>query len=430
LSAQVARRKVMTTIMTAMSEAYLHKHAPDLDLQELDVKLTEIALWFAKTGKVETSSLSNLTRRLLRSVEDEVYVATLRAAPQNFIGGDAPWPQLRTSVDPHALHEPPATTIKMRNDTLLAIYRRWASEMNCDKDICDPAEGFNHWLPHVDFIAEIAMTKPDGTPKQKNTMRIALKCLRALCEATQQHDLRKQYEERLLPHCLESEDDEDTRKRVTPEQMEEFYAELDRMHKKAMLAVSKKDLKPCLDYLILALHWGDGPGLLQPQRNDMRSFRFLGPNTRRDKDNYFLTSLTTATLTINTRHKTHKQLNLALAKNIDLTENKNLVEFLVAYRPFAQELQPNTTEPFLLCSRMGQPMSSSNLSTRIHYIWKSNLEPKLGFNAAGCNVARRAAVDTARRKHGKRKLTPTEIKEEKRQCAERGHTRTTADNRY
>eukprot|EP01047_Picozoa_sp_COSAG01_P131841 COSAG01_NODE_61631_length_288_cov_1.470899_2_plen_43_part_01 len=41
-----------------------------------------------------------------------------------------------------------------------------------------------------------------------------------------------------------------------------------------------------MDYLCLALIWGDGPGLLQPQRNDMRSFRFAGPTTDVDKDNF------------------------------------------------------------------------------------------------------------------------------------------------
>ena len=40
-------------------------------------------------------------------------------------------------------------------------------------------------------------------------------------------------------------------------------------------------------------------------------------------------------------------------------------------------------------------MSTSCLSSRCHHIWKTKLEPKLGFNGAGCNVARRAAVDTA-----------------------------------
>ena len=90
----------------------------------------------------------------------------------------------------------------------------------------------------------------------------------------------------------------------------------------------------------------------------------------------------------------------------------------------------NTTEPFLLCSRTGQPMSASCLSSRCHHIWKNDLEPKLGFNGAGCNVARRAAVDTARRAHGKRNMSQAEIQEEREQCAARGHARGTAENYY
>jgi hypothetical protein len=34
-----------------------------------------------------------------------------------------------------------------------------------------------------------------------------------------------------------------------------------------------------MDYLCLALIWGDSPGLLQPQRNDMRTFLFKGVDT-------------------------------------------------------------------------------------------------------------------------------------------------------
>jgi hypothetical protein len=49
---------------------------------------------------------------------------------------------------------------------------------------------------------------------------------------------------------------------------------------------------------------------------------------------------------------------------------------------------------------------------KVSNIWKAKLEPKLGFNGAGCNVARRAAVDTARRAHGKRKMSEAEIQEE------------------
>jgi hypothetical protein len=39
----------------------------------------------------------------------------------------------------------------------------------------------------------------------------------------------------LLPHCLESDDDVDLRKRLTEEQIARFYTELDAMHKAAML---------------------------------------------------------------------------------------------------------------------------------------------------------------------------------------------------
>ena len=68
----------------------------------------------------------------------------------------------------------------------------------------------------------MAITKPNGDPKMKNTIRIALKCLRALCEATQQPELKTRYEELLLPHCLESDDDEDLRKRLTMDVLNNF----------------------------------------------------------------------------------------------------------------------------------------------------------------------------------------------------------------
>jgi hypothetical protein len=37
-------------------------------------------------------------------------------------------------------------------------------------------------------------------------------------------------------------------------------------------------------YLVLALHYGDAPGFL-PQRNDMRSFRYAGPDIDSSKCN-------------------------------------------------------------------------------------------------------------------------------------------------
>jgi hypothetical protein len=75
-------------------------------------------------------------------------------------------------------------------------------------------------------------------------------------------------------------------------------------------------------------------------------------------------------------------------------------------------------------------MSSSALSSRVHLIWKTNLEPKLGFNGAGCNVCRRAAVDAARRSYGKRKMSAAELKEEAAQCRARGHSVHNAEKYY
>jgi hypothetical protein len=132
----------------------------------------------------------------------------------------------------------------------------------------------------------------------------------------------------------------------------------------------------------------------------------------------------------NQRNKSREDLCAIFGVHIDLAENKNLCAFLEAYEPFAKELQPPTTEPYLICTRTGQPMSSSALSSRCHHVWKTRLEPKLGFYGAGCNVARRAAVDTARRTHGKRKMTQAEIQEETEQCRARGHTRSVAERIY
>eukprot|EP01047_Picozoa_sp_COSAG01_P071737 COSAG01_NODE_11214_length_1980_cov_2.958533_4_plen_116_part_00 len=90
----------------------------------------------------------------------------------------------------------------VQDDTLLAIYRSWAGAHVCGKDIYD--NGYDHWLPQVEQVVQAAITKPNGDPKMKNTIRIALKCLRALCEATQQPVLKKQYEDLLLSQLITS----------------------------------------------------------------------------------------------------------------------------------------------------------------------------------------------------------------------------------
>jgi hypothetical protein len=61
---------------------------------------------------------------------------------------------------------------------------------------------------------------------------------------------------------------------------------------------------------------------------------------------------------------------------------------------------------------------------------ENTLSPKLGFMASRCNQARRAALDTARLKHGKRKMTESERAEEREQCRQRGHSVATAEKCY
>jgi hypothetical protein len=144
-------------------------------------------------------------------------------------------------------------------------------------------------------------------------------------------------------------------------------------------AVSAGEIGPCIDYLILALHWGDAPGLLQPQRNDMRSFRFHGILCR-DGDNYIMFDPPAererdgakTILMLMTRNKSGR--GHSHAHKLDLTENKKLCAFLKAYKPFACRLQVTNT-PFLLCSRTGQPMSTSCLSSRCSTVAKQNLQP-------------------------------------------------------
>ena len=85
---------------------------------------------------------------------------------------------------------------------------------------------------------------------------------------------------------------------------------------------------------------------------------------------------------------------------------------LSSYREPARKMQG--MQPFLLCTKAGEPMQSSHLSSRVDYMWKQRLEPKLGFRAAGCNIARRCAVEAARRAHGKRRMTADEKEEERK----------------
>jgi hypothetical protein len=75
-----------------------------MDVAQLDVYLTELALWWAKNSKIKGTSTHTMTQRLTRAVEDELYASKLHTCDHDFIRGNAEWPRLRTWTDPHALH--------------------------------------------------------------------------------------------------------------------------------------------------------------------------------------------------------------------------------------------------------------------------------------------------------------------------------------
>jgi hypothetical protein len=57
------------------STAYVKANAPQLNVGQLDIYLTELALWWAKNSKIEGTSTQGMARRLTRAVEDELYAS-------------------------------------------------------------------------------------------------------------------------------------------------------------------------------------------------------------------------------------------------------------------------------------------------------------------------------------------------------------------
>jgi hypothetical protein len=390
--------------------SFIEKNAP---IPGLDVQVAKLAMYVVETCPRRVN-LTALTQQLLRTVEDCVYTATLASWPQDFVG-TAQWPPLRTKVDPHAVATLKESTIQVRNDTLKAIYNRYQTETKCDKPMYVPESGYMHWLSDVDTVVRLAVTKQDNSAKKlKNSCLTALKVICSFCDALQQPQLKNDYIA-AFEIALQSAP-EPKEKRMTEDQVVQLYAQIERMRQAAMPMNSER---ACVDYLSLALLYGDSPGLLQPQRNDLITYRFHGPKTRPTSDNYIrLLDSGGATLTINFARKKGK---LPHPVTIDLSDNKLLCKFLKSYQVFTASLQPHTTEPYLLIDKSGQPLSMTNYTTRVGRLW-IKLEGILGFKAAGCIQARRASVDCDRRAHGQRKRSADEILEQQTHCKQRLHS--------
>jgi hypothetical protein len=405
----IRQRKFFTGKDKQQLMSFIDKFAP---IPGLDVQVAKLAMHVVETCP-QRVNLTALTQTLLQSIEDCVYRATLTSWPQDFVG-TAQWPPLRTKLDPHATATLKESTIQVRNDTLKAIYNRYQTETKCDKAMYTSESGYMHWFSDVDTVVRLAVTKQDHSAKLKNSCLTALKVLCSFCDALQQSKLKQDYIaafEIALQNAPEAKE-----KRMTEEQVVQLYAQIERMRQ---AAIPMNSQRACVDYLSLALLYGDSPGLLQPQRNDLISYRFHGPKTRPTSDNYIrLLDSGGATLTVTHAKKKGK---LPQPVTIDLSVNQLLCKFLRSYLVFAASLQPHTTEPYLLIDKSGQPLSMTNYTTRVNRMWVK-LEGILGFKAAGCIQARRASVDCDRRAHGVRKRTAEEIKEQQQHCKQRLHS--------
>lgn len=412
-------------------EAFFAKHAPTLNLTQCTNQMMQVALRMVQLSGRNLNA-SKLGNKLLQALEDELYEHTLLKVNEDFVSGACEWPVIRTSFDLHAHKAVAPTTVKQRNDTLRALYNRWASDTSSDLPIWTAQDKYMHWLADVDLMCYYAMWKADGTKKRNASVLTALKCLKALCEALQETELKHQYELRLLGPAMEEEPEQ--KGRLTEAQQEKLYAHIKTMHSTATVALAAHkqacngSITACIDYLVLALLWGDAPGLLQPQRQDMISFVFTTDTEIRGGANYVQLGKHSVNLILHHRMKQRREQRNQRTV-IDLSPNKLLCEFLRAWYPHASRVQ-DTQTPYVLFNNSGEPYTVSQYSSRMNYIWRKKLEPRLGFYASGCNYARRTAVDTARKKHGKRKMTPAEIEEEKRQCQERGHSVRMAETHY
>lgn len=408
-------------------EIFFAKHAQSMNLTQCTNELSQVALRMVQLSGRNLNSLC-LADKLLRAFEDELYEHTLRKVKEDFVSGVCEWPKIRTAYDPHAIKPLSDATVKTRKENLTMLYNRWACDTGSDLPIWTAQDGYMHWLADVDAICDYATHKADGTKKRNASILTAQKCLLALCEALQEAQLKQEYKLRLMRTTLSAEPEE--KGRLTESQMSALYVHLKSMHQVATfsLALPSKTTgyTACIDYLVLALLWGDAPGLLQPQRQDMITFVFTKDAEIRGGANYVQLTEEKVNLVLHSRRKQKQRSRRTV---IDLTPNVMLCEFLRRWYPYASRVQ-DTPTPYVLFSNSGTPFTATQLSSRFNYIWRRKLEPKLGFYASGCNYARRAAVDTARKAHGKRKMTPAEIAEEKKQCRERGHTVQCAETHY
>ena len=419
--------------MTDMSFAYVERHAPNLQTHQLLLALSKLGTSIAEAVAPELHVVpADLTHGMQQAIEYRIYRAVLKKADKDFVAGSAKWPTLRrTGTDDHALKDTSVTWDTMRSDALQSLYKRWSFRTGCPHPIYHE-NSYMHWLGDVQEVCKCALLKNDNEPKRKNSVRMTMRALGDLCNILDRADLEQKYRKLLIAEldkldATPSKSQHRAPRDLTDKQIKALYDEIFVLFSCAMTLTSDTAIT---NYLLLALLWGDAPGLLQPARNDQRTIRFADPDsTTRPGPNFIELGtdggVRTAQLVLSQRNKVGDKYR----EPIDLSQNKRLVEFLHRYYPYACRMQ-DIKDPYLLVGKDNKPLTKSGLSSKHNYMWKKVLEPKLGFYASGCNIARRCAVQHVRRAHGKRRMTDEERTEERELARQRGHTVATAEKYY
>ena len=341
---------------------------------------------------------------------DLIYKDRMAIAPQNFVTGDDPWPQISTSAHKFG-SDLNGHTLKNRNFCIKAIHKK----LKTTRPLYD--NGYMHWLGDVERV----VTATEKAYTAKSTCRMAAQSICQLCEAVSQPALKSRYYNLYKP-MLEAMDVTIKRQKepLTIIQVSKVRDAIETLRIQAI--ESDYALSPCNDYLQLAWLYGDGPDW-QPQRNDCVSFRFDGPDSDHQIDNFITVTDETCTLTINIANK------IKLNEPVDIPIHElspKLADFLRVYQPICAEYQQSNAPYTLMTSRDRKPMSTSHLTTRAPALYT-----KLGLEGYhGCIIARNCAVAASNLEFGKRKMSDIELMAEHELDKRRLHSRSTAENFY
>lgn len=378
--------------------SFLSKHTPKAHVSRLIAELV------CAIG-VSDADASNEALHALCA--DLVYKHKIAIAPQDFITGADPWPEIKTAMNPYgsALSD---KTLQNRTDAIKKVHAALST-----RPLFDGGYG---WLGDVQAV--VAATHKAYTAK--SSFKLAAQSICQLCEATSKPALKQEYYDAYAKALMILPSPKRTTTVMSAEQLLQVRAGIERLRQKAMVDFRLPD---CNDYLQLAWLYGCSDKHV-PQRNDCVTFRYDGADLDRRVENYITLTDSACTLTINTAKKVRLQAPVVIPLH---ETSPALANFLLHYRATAEQLQQSNA-PYTLCSsREHKPFTTSHLTTRASAVWK-----KLGvdFSAHGCIAARNSSVAALNSAHGKRKLSKAEMALEETRAKQRLHSRSAAEQHY